>query len=178
MKLILDTNVFVSGVFFSGPPFDILDAWRRKLGMTVLFAPTDVASQYVGTVPRERALAAPYLPVPNKRTLACRFTCRVGPCMCGPGIRCLVNYGWDGMHPGLTVRDSDTIVSGLPEMYSLCRKAGLTHLIYTGLHTNMCLFGKPPALRTRGRRYARGLGMRAPANLRYELKAQREGTTV
>ena len=119
----------------------------RKLGMTVLFAPTDVASQYVGTLPRERALGTPYLPVPSKRTLTCRFTCRVGPCMCGPGIPCLVNYGWDGMHPGLTVGDSDTIVSGLPEMYSVCRKAGLTHLIYTGLHTNMCLFGKPPALR-------------------------------
>ena len=29
MKIILDTNVFVSGVFFSGPPFQILQAWRN-----------------------------------------------------------------------------------------------------------------------------------------------------
>jgi len=29
MKVILDTNVFVSGVFFGGPPYAILDAWRR-----------------------------------------------------------------------------------------------------------------------------------------------------
>ena len=28
MKIVLDTNVFVSGVFFSGPPFQILQAWR------------------------------------------------------------------------------------------------------------------------------------------------------
>ena len=28
MKIILDTNVFVSGVFFSGPPYRILEAWR------------------------------------------------------------------------------------------------------------------------------------------------------
>lgn len=28
MKVILDTNVFVSGVFFSGPPYQILKAWR------------------------------------------------------------------------------------------------------------------------------------------------------
>ena len=28
MKVVLDTNVFVSGVFFSGPPFEILSAWR------------------------------------------------------------------------------------------------------------------------------------------------------
>jgi len=30
MRIILDTNVFVSGVFFSGPPYAILDAWRHK----------------------------------------------------------------------------------------------------------------------------------------------------
>ena len=29
MKVILDTNVFVSGVFLSGPPFQILAAWRE-----------------------------------------------------------------------------------------------------------------------------------------------------
>ena len=28
MKVIMDTNVFVSGVFFSGPPYRILEAWR------------------------------------------------------------------------------------------------------------------------------------------------------
>ena len=28
MKVILDTNVFISGVFFSGPPYRILEAWR------------------------------------------------------------------------------------------------------------------------------------------------------
>ena len=28
MKIVLDTNVFVSGVFFSGPPYQILRAWR------------------------------------------------------------------------------------------------------------------------------------------------------
>ncbi len=28
MKIVLDTNVFVSGVFFSGPPYQILKAWN------------------------------------------------------------------------------------------------------------------------------------------------------
>ena len=28
MKVVLDTNVFISGVFFSGPPYQILKAWR------------------------------------------------------------------------------------------------------------------------------------------------------
>jgi len=29
VKVVLDTNVFVSGVFFSGPPYRILQAWRN-----------------------------------------------------------------------------------------------------------------------------------------------------
>jgi uncharacterized protein len=28
MRIILDTNVLVSGIFFTGPPFKILQAWR------------------------------------------------------------------------------------------------------------------------------------------------------
>ncbi|MBT8352635.1 MAG: putative toxin-antitoxin system toxin component, PIN family [Deltaproteobacteria bacterium] len=30
MRIVLDTNVFISGVFFSGPPFEILKAWLDK----------------------------------------------------------------------------------------------------------------------------------------------------
>jgi putative PIN family toxin of toxin-antitoxin system len=28
LKVVMDTNVFVSGVFFSGPPYQILHAWQ------------------------------------------------------------------------------------------------------------------------------------------------------
>ncbi len=28
LKVVVDTNVFVSGVFFSGPPYQILKAWQ------------------------------------------------------------------------------------------------------------------------------------------------------
>lgn len=30
MKVVLDTNVLISGIFFSGPPYQILKAWRDK----------------------------------------------------------------------------------------------------------------------------------------------------
>lgn len=30
MKVVVDTNVFVSGVFFGGPPGDVLAAWRDE----------------------------------------------------------------------------------------------------------------------------------------------------
>ena len=28
LKVVMDTNVFISGVFFSGPPYQILNAWQ------------------------------------------------------------------------------------------------------------------------------------------------------
>jgi putative PIN family toxin of toxin-antitoxin system len=28
MRIVLDTNVFISGIFFSGPPYQILKSWR------------------------------------------------------------------------------------------------------------------------------------------------------
>ena len=36
MRIVLDTNVFISGVFFSGPPAEILKAWRDSLLQIVL----------------------------------------------------------------------------------------------------------------------------------------------
>lgn len=30
MKIVLDTNVFISGIFFAGPPYQILQAWRDE----------------------------------------------------------------------------------------------------------------------------------------------------
>ena len=44
MKVILDTNVFVSGIFFSGPPYQIIKAWRD--GMLELAMSSDIFDEY------------------------------------------------------------------------------------------------------------------------------------
>ena len=36
MKIVLNTNVFISGIFFSGPPSQILQAWKDKTIQIVL----------------------------------------------------------------------------------------------------------------------------------------------
>ena len=38
MKVVIDTNVFVSGIFWSGPPAKIIRAWYRK-AFTLCFTP-------------------------------------------------------------------------------------------------------------------------------------------
>jgi putative PIN family toxin of toxin-antitoxin system len=36
MRIVLDTNVFISGIFFSGPPSKILKVWGNKSFQIVL----------------------------------------------------------------------------------------------------------------------------------------------
>jgi putative PIN family toxin of toxin-antitoxin system len=44
VKFVLDTNVFVSGVFFSGPPFQILKAWND--GKIQLVVSPEILDEY------------------------------------------------------------------------------------------------------------------------------------
>jgi len=44
VKIVLDTNVFVSGVFFSGPPHQILQAWRG--GKVQLVISPEILDEY------------------------------------------------------------------------------------------------------------------------------------
>ena len=44
MKIVLDTNVFISGIFFSGPPYRILEAWRD--GQVRLVISPDILAEY------------------------------------------------------------------------------------------------------------------------------------
>ena len=47
MKVVVDTNVFISGVFFTGPTHQILDAWRR--GSVQIVAAPEILAEYRGT---------------------------------------------------------------------------------------------------------------------------------
>ncbi len=44
MRVVLDANVFISGVFFTGPPYQILDAWRY--GCLQLIMSADILDEY------------------------------------------------------------------------------------------------------------------------------------
>lgn len=44
LKIVMDTNVFVSGVFFSGPPYQILKAWQS--GEFELVVSQDILDEY------------------------------------------------------------------------------------------------------------------------------------
>jgi len=138
-----------------GPRLNRALECARQLGIYVMWSPTEVASMYAGTPQRERAAAVACVDVPEVRKLpSCDFTAHVGECMCGPGLVCEVNYGADGICPTFNIAKDDVIVSGRQEVYSICKHRGITHLIYMGLHTNMCVYNRTEGLSSM---YATGL---------------------
>lgn len=122
-----------------------LDA-ARKLGMTIMLCPSDVVDNYVGRPQREIVLAMPKRPEPLLQSIDCPAPPDGGGCACGHD-RCLTNYGWDGMHPDLKIGPEDLIPDTLQEVWTICQDRQLTHLIYAGVHTQVCLLGKPMGLR-------------------------------
>jgi hypothetical protein len=123
----------------------VLDAARGE-GMTVMLCPSDVVDNYVGRPQREAIFAMPRHPVPPLIKIECPEPPNAGGCACGKE-RCVTNYGWDGMHPDLVIGADDLMPDTLEDVYSICKERGLTHLIYFGVHTQVCLLGKPMGLR-------------------------------
>lgn len=121
----------------------------RKLGMSVFWCPTDVADQYVGTPQRETAVAMPQIPLPPSRNIEfAPIQCfESNQCMCGPGIKCTYNYGWDALASTLKIAPEDVMPEGTQQLFSVCQARGIRHLIYFGFHTNVCTTGKPVGIR-------------------------------
>jgi hypothetical protein len=118
----------------------------RALGMTVMLCPSDVIDNYVGYPQREAVLALPQYPVPAVVNVTGPHPPVEEGCGCGRE-RCYANYGWDAMHPALRIDDADLMPYTQAEVYAICKKYGLTHLIYVGFHTQACLLGKPMGLK-------------------------------
>jgi uncharacterized protein len=65
LKVVMDTNVFVSGVFFSGPPYQILKAWQS--GEFELIVSREILDEYrrVGEILGEEHPGVDLKPVLN-----------------------------------------------------------------------------------------------------------------
>ncbi|MCD4727356.1 MAG: putative toxin-antitoxin system toxin component, PIN family [Pirellulales bacterium] len=69
MKIVVDTNVLISGIFFTGPPFQILDAWRQ--GVLKIVVSPDILDEYqrVGVELSDRFPAIDLQPVLDLLTI-------------------------------------------------------------------------------------------------------------
>lgn len=121
----------------------------RKLGMTIVFSPTDCIAGHAGTPARERMAALPVHPLPKSSNFDPPAPWSFGlgwDCMCGGPFACVVNYDNSRQDPRLKIADGDYMCSGHAELHNLCREKGITHLLYAGGATNMCLCHKPEGM--------------------------------
>jgi nicotinamidase-related amidase len=54
---------------------------------------------------------------------------------------------WKSQHAGLTIRDADAISDSGVEIWNLLADRGISNVILVGVHTNMCVLGRPFGLR-------------------------------
>ena len=117
----------------------------RALGFQVIHLPTEVTVSHEGAPQREAVLALPRQLLPKLIDFNPQDP-RSGGCMCGPGPRCMYNYGHRAINPKLRIRDADLIAHEAQEMVNICRAKDISLLLYAGVATNQCLLRKPGAL--------------------------------
>jgi nicotinamidase-related amidase len=54
---------------------------------------------------------------------------------------------WKSQHAGLTIRDEDAISDSGVEIWNRLEERGIDHVLLLGVHTNMCVLGRPFGLR-------------------------------
>ena len=124
------------------PRMNLTLAAARKLGMQVVWAPSDVLAFYKDA-PQRKAMAAipkypepkpvPFNPAPPPEGLDC--------CECGPDRPCKSAGVWTRQNPGLEILDGDLIgdCNNAEELFNLCAERGIDTLIYLGVASNMCV---------------------------------------
>ena len=132
---------------------EVVSAARKK-GMLVIHCPSDTLDFYKDTPARVLAQEAPV--VESKRPL--ERWCRIDPdregklpiddsdggCDCSPQCK---NYkAWSREISEIKVEPGDAVTDS-PEAYYLMRKRGIENVIVMGVHTNMCVLGRPFSIR-------------------------------
>jgi len=139
------------------PRFNYSFDAARKLGMTLVFSPTNAMRDLHNSAPRKNTLSLPEQPLPALANLPDPYphNLRYGMCECGLGDDCHYTNNVNNQHPDLAMRDDEYIALTQQEAYNVLKHRGITHIIYTGFATNMCMWGKPT-----GMKYMRQFGFR------------------
>lgn len=129
----------------------------RTLKMTFLFSPTNAMRDMNESPQRKNTLALPDRRLPALSNLEDRYpgALRFGMCECGLGDDCHYTNNVNNQHPDLKMQGDEYIALTQQEAYNVLKHRNITHIIYTGFATNMCLWGKPT-----GMKYMRQFGFR------------------
>ncbi len=118
----------------------------RKLGIPIVFAPSDVVGFYAEYPQRKAMQTVPSYPLPEPNTFepppqpVGRDRCECGPDQpCPAGVRV-----WTRQHKDLVLAENDVVIdcNNAREMLNFCRHNGIDTLIYMGVASNMCVLNR------------------------------------
>jgi nicotinamidase-related amidase len=132
----------------------------RDHGSLIVHAPSGCTGPYVGTDARRRIVAVPTAtpPVPidwndadarREEPLPAAFS-DPGPCSCESPEPCCeaeTPYPWTRQIDVIGIEDVDAISDDGGEIYSLLEARRIEDVLVLGVHTNLCVLGRPFGIR-------------------------------
>jgi nicotinamidase-related amidase len=142
------------------PRMDAVLAGLRGQGALIVHAPAGCTAFYEGTAARERARRAPHVPAPapidwngwepdEEAALPASLT-DPGPCSCDTPEPCCdagPPYPWTRQTPLIEVAAADAVTDDGQELFNLLEERGIADVVVTGVHTNVCVLGRPYGIR-------------------------------
>jgi nicotinamidase-related amidase len=143
-------------------PMNELVKLARDRGVFIIHAPSTVTSFYQDTPQRQRALRAPFAATPIPLVATERWgTCwhwpdgkREAPLPiddsdmgCDCAVKCKIREAWSRQTSAITIAAGDAITDHGQETWNLLAERGIDHVIICGVHLNMCVLGRPFAIR-------------------------------
>ncbi len=145
------------------PRMDEVLRVMRQRGVFVVHAPSTVTDFYKDTPQRKRAQTAPTAkpPVPLETKHERWGTCWLYPdpdretafpiddtdMGCDCKVKCKIVPPWKRQIAGLSIGPDDAITDNGAELWNLLAARGITQILFLGVHTNMCVLGRPFAIR-------------------------------
>ncbi|MCW5556949.1 MAG: isochorismatase family protein [Verrucomicrobiae bacterium] len=143
-------------------PFNTVVQDARKQGVFIIHAPSSVTKFYEGTPQRQRAQRASYAPTPVPLSTQERW----GTGWCWPDMprepgmpvddsdmgcdcaeKCTIREAWTRQIAAIEIAPEDAITDNGQETWNLLAERGITNVILAGVHLNMCVLGRPFAIR-------------------------------
>ena len=146
----------------AGPLNEAVKEARSK-GVFIIHAPSTCTDFYKDTPQRKRAQDAPFAPTPLPLVTTQRWGTawywtdgrREGVlpiddtdmgCSC-TGQKCEIRSPWTRQIATIEIADADAITDNGQETWNLLTARGINNVILCGVHLNMCVLGRPFAIR-------------------------------
>ena len=136
-------------------------AAARAKGVLIIHAPSSCMDTYKDHPARKRAQSAPRAAnLPNDISGWCRsipaeekgvYPIDQNDGGCDDGPQCPQGSPWKSQIAAIEIRDEDAISDSGVEIWNLLEARGITNVMLMGVHTNMCVLGRPFGLRQMAR---------------------------